>query len=112
MAEILWVEGFMGLWHGLGSSLWLTCNPSLQFLVYESLKTADLAWRHAEHPPSLDAFVMGAAAKGCSVVLTYPLQVVQTSMRVPGRTQRGTVDALRLLWQDRGCAGLYAGLEA
>mmetsp|Transcript_35197 Transcript_35197/g.111923 ORF Transcript_35197/g.111923 Transcript_35197/m.111923 type:complete len:342 (+) Transcript_35197:38-1063(+) len=112
LAEILEVEGAAALWQGLGSSLWLTASPTLQFLAYESLKAMDLSWRQASHPSGVEAFVMGAAAKGCALVATYPLQVVQSNLRLAGQERHSTFGALRQIQRERGISGLFAGLEA
>jgi adenine nucleotide transporter 17 len=74
-------EGVAGLWSGTVPSLFLVCNPAIQFLLYGVFKTQALALRKvvpgAEAPTlsSAEAFLFGAAAKGAATVISYPLQV-------------------------------------
>lgn len=121
----LWAkEGSRALWRGLGSSLWLVMNPVIQFFAYDILKT--LA-RSPSEISSIEAFFMGAAAKALATVLTFPLQVAQSRLRVAREASQprldetkhaagrkpelqGMVPCLRAIWEDRGLRGLYSGL--
>lgn len=113
----MWLaEGLRALWRGLGSSLWLVLNPVIQFFVYDVLKAVRL---NNADISSIEAFVMGAAAKALATVLTFPLQVAQSRLRnakeaSSGNMQRpelqGMVPCLRALLLENGIGGLYFGL--
>ena len=69
-------EGFLSLYRGLGPSLVLVSNGSLQFMAYEELK--ELCIRHVvqreEALKSHHYFLMGGLAKIFSATVTYPLR--------------------------------------
>ena len=135
------------LWSGTMASLLLVTNPVIQFFVYEELKSWQRRQRTTPpHPlshrsPSITpgtAFVMGAIAKTIATMLTYPLQVAQSLLRMQetinkkgppsqehgsnvhsppaqqAQAQRytGTVDCLQQLYQQNGILSLYTGIRA
>lgn len=59
----------------------LVMNPAIQFMTYETIKRKVLASLHGV-PPAWTFFVIGAIAKAVATILTYPLQLVQTKLRV------------------------------
>lgn len=80
----------------------------IQFVVYETLKQAVGNRRVQRHSssnsaspgmtssssnarvtglPSHEAFLLGATAKAVSTLITYPLQLAQTKLRVGGAAQ-------------------------
>lgn len=63
-------------------SLMLVMNPAIQFMTYEAVKRKVLASLHGVQPPAWTFFVIGAIAKAVATILTYPLQLVQTKLRV------------------------------
>uniref|UniRef100_G1NI84 Solute carrier family 25 member 17 n=1 Tax=Meleagris gallopavo TaxID=9103 RepID=G1NI84_MELGA len=73
--QIIRDKGASALWNGTFPSLLLVFNPAIQFMFYEKNK-------EAVKLTSLDAFVMGAVAKAVATTLTYPLQTVQSILRV------------------------------
>ncbi|KAE9029751.1 hypothetical protein PR002_g10050 [Phytophthora rubi] len=95
-------EGLLSLWNGTLASLVLVSNPELL--------------------SALDIFVLGALAKSFTTVVTYPLQVAQSLMRVQqktldtqqSRSARSTslTGCLAQIYADRGAAGYFAGLQA
>lgn len=112
-------EGPRALWRGLGSSLWLVMNPVIQYFVYDLLK----AFLRREDISSIEAFFMGAIAKALATVLTFPLQVAQSRMRVAREASnaevkslrrqpelQGMVPCLQALFRKGGIRGLYSGL--
>mmetsp|Transcript_7086 Transcript_7086/g.21548 ORF Transcript_7086/g.21548 Transcript_7086/m.21548 type:complete len:330 (-) Transcript_7086:65-1054(-) len=113
----MWLaEGPGALWRGLGSSLWLVCNPVIQFFAYDLLKAARL---NRADISSLEAFVIGAVAKAIATVLTFPLQVAQSRLRNAGGAAsggggrpelQGMIPCLRAVLQENGVGGLYFGL--
>ncbi|KAF1774688.1 Mitochondrial carrier domain [Phytophthora cactorum] len=68
---------------------------------------------------ALDIFLLGALAKSFTTVVTYPLQVAQSLMRVQQKTPKsveaeatGLTGCLGQIYADRGVAGYFAGLQA
>ena len=93
MKHIVETEGWVHLWNGTPASLLLVSNPVIQFVAYEQLKNRLLSIIHRNKGGGisvvrrsslkpLEAFILGAVAKAISTVLTYPLQLAQTVLRV------------------------------
>ncbi|KAG2781642.1 hypothetical protein PC129_g11069 [Phytophthora cactorum] len=117
-------EGFFSLWNGTLASLVLVSNPVIHYVSYERMKIALQKKRHATGPTgaalsALDIFLLGALAKLFTTVVTYPLQVAQSLMRVQQKTPKsveaeatGLTGCLGQIYADRGVAGYFAGLQA
>lgn len=75
-------EGLRKLWAGTMPSLMLVANPAIQFMTYESIKRRVIASLGGAQPPAWVFFVIGAIAKTVATSMTYPLQLVQTKLRV------------------------------
>uniref|UniRef100_A0A8C5Q4N8 Peroxisomal membrane protein PMP34 n=1 Tax=Leptobrachium leishanense TaxID=445787 RepID=A0A8C5Q4N8_9ANUR len=78
--KILQKEGLLALWSGTLASLLLVFNPAIQFMIYEGLKRQLLKKR--KELSSMEVFTIGAIAKTFATMLTYPLQIVQSVMRL------------------------------
>jgi adenine nucleotide transporter 17 len=126
-------DGLQELWRGTATSVMLVSNPVIQFFVYEQLKNARLS-RHVQSKGNRispgEAFLLGALAKGVATVLTYPLQLTQSVLRLQRRSNdtdnasgsrstrdqqqryRGTLDCLVKLYQRDGAKGLFTGMKA
>jgi adenine nucleotide transporter 17 len=119
-------EGVLSLWNGTLASLVLVSNPVIHYVSYERLKIALLTKRHAAGPAgaalsALDIFLLGALAKSFTTVVTYPLQVAQSILRVQQKTAEkegfarasmGLTGCLAQIYADRGVGGYFAGLQA
>ncbi|RWS16892.1 peroxisomal membrane protein PMP34-like protein [Dinothrombium tinctorium] len=75
-------EGPKALWNGTLPSLVLVCNPAIQFMVYEQLKRRAQIFLQTDTLNGGVIFFLGAVAKSISTVITYPLQIVQSKLRV------------------------------
>ena len=73
-------EGLGSLWNGTGASLILVSNPALKFTTYEYLKR--IFYGNSNSPSPSTAFFMGAFASVIATIITYPVQIVQTNLRV------------------------------
>ncbi len=102
LKEIWKKEGVGQLWAGTGASLLLVSNPVIQYYVYENVKLDILKRRQLQSRAAsaattlsgivggrssvslapMEAFVVGAVAKGLATVVTYPLQLAQVLMRL------------------------------
>jgi len=123
-------EGIGHLWTGTGTSVLLVSNPVIQFFTYEQLKAAILAsvekqahiattTKHSLSP--IEAFGVGAISKAIATVLTYPLQLTQSVLRLQHKSQEGmqetthyksTLDCLINLYRRDGIEGLFTGMRA
>ncbi|KAJ0406498.1 hypothetical protein P43SY_001429 [Pythium insidiosum] len=127
MQKIARLEGLSSLWNGTMASLILVSNPVIHFVSYERMKTAIQLRRQRVTNGSIslsawEIFVLGALAKSFTTVVTYPLQVAQSLMRVqqkqasdpkaPQTPPMSTTESLRKIYREEGLHGLFAGLEA
>ncbi|XP_003964511.2 peroxisomal membrane protein PMP34-like isoform X1 [Takifugu rubripes] len=122
IVQITSQEGVAALWSGTFTSLLLVSNPAIQFMVYEGLKR-HLRWIVSRELSSVEFFIIGALAKAVATIVTYPLQTIQSILRLP-QYQRSDeklnilssvkVFKCQLLRRVRndGVLGLFSGLEA
>lgn len=77
-------EGIRSLWAGSMPSLLLVSNPAIQFATYELLKNklCTLTGRDSANLPGSVYLLIGAMAKSLATLITYPLQIIQTKLRV------------------------------
>lgn len=80
--RIIKQEGVAALWNGTAPSLMLVCNPTIQFVMYEALKRRCVRVFNTAELSSLTLFLIGAAAKAIATIVTYPVQVLQSRLRV------------------------------
>ncbi|ELT88572.1 hypothetical protein CAPTEDRAFT_147871 [Capitella teleta] len=101
-------EGWRSLWSALLPSLILVCNPAIQFMAYEALKSTSVL--HQLLHDSQRYFILGAIAKIIATIFTYPLQVHQTCIRA-GVSLFGTNQHVQLFTM-QWLKAQYRGLEA
>lgn len=97
LKEICRKEGIRQLWAGTGASLLLVSNPAIQYYIYENCKMSllekdahRLIPRHSLRP--LEAFLVGALAKGLATIATYPLQLAQVLLRLQTNNRENESD--------------------
>ncbi|KAL3816515.1 hypothetical protein ACHAXA_001908 [Cyclostephanos tholiformis] len=152
MYKIAKNEGVSQLWNGTRTSLLLVSNPIVQHFAYEQLRVRLLkrcenryfSGRYGSSTESryggggnsvslkaasltpLEAFVCGALAKTLATVLTYPLQLAQTLLRLQTRAveassspvatkadyHEGTYDCLCKQFSSGGIRALFHGMNA
>jgi len=101
-------EGISALFSGVSPSIILTFNPAIQWSCYEFFK-AQCQW--AANDSNLSAatyFAISAIAKLISTVATYPLQVLQTRMRL---NKASCMESLHYLVKE-GPWALFYGLQS
>ena len=103
-------EGLDGLFSGLLPALILVSNPAIQFVTYEQMLRIIIVNKYggaASKVTSMEFFFLGAFAKSCATLVTYPYLTVKS------RLQHGEVGFTKVtneLWQNEGLAGFYHGL--
>lgn len=122
LINIARANGIGHLWAGTGASLLLVSNPIIQFFLYEELKVLQLRTADASLAP-MKTFLTGAIAKAIATIVTYPLQVTQTVLRMQQSPDTdnetlhhqhysGTWDCLLKIYGRDGASGLFAGMQA
>ncbi|KAL2530473.1 Peroxisomal adenine nucleotide carrier 1 [Forsythia ovata] len=128
LSENTWREAF----DGLGISLLLTANPSIQYTVFDQLKQRLLKEKMSKNRDDVSsraalsafsAFVLGAVSKCIATCLTYPairckvmIQTAESDEDEEDKAQpdsRKTIPgALRAIWKKEGILGFFKGLQA
>ncbi|KGN48027.1 peroxisomal adenine nucleotide carrier 1 [Cucumis sativus] len=129
LAEGTWSEAF----DGLGISLLLTSNPSIQYTAFDQLKQRLLQTKlthesGTESSPealsAFSAFVLGALSKCVATILTYPAIRCKIVIQAAESDQENNEDkqqhgdkksisgALNTIWKREGLLGFFKGLNA
>lgn len=126
--KVLREEGIRGLYRGLTASYLGVSESTLQWVLYEKMKS-HLARREerriaiGREATSWDSFVdwggkLGAAgsAKFFAAMLTYPHEVVRTRLRQRPREggklkYTGLIQCFRTIWREEGLVSMYGGLS-
>lgn len=127
--EVLHDYGPLGFWNGVGASLLMVVNPTLQYALYEyllSVREAVLRGRAATagrplrgpppRPSTLEVFYLSALAKAGATVLTYPMLTVKTRLFTArkGDTEMAytsVADAIMQIARKEGVGGYFKGLR-
>uniref|UniRef100_A0A0R0IEL9 Peroxisomal nicotinamide adenine dinucleotide carrier n=1 Tax=Glycine max TaxID=3847 RepID=A0A0R0IEL9_SOYBN len=121
--EVYNEAGIVGFWKGVIPALIMVCNPSIQFMIYESslkhLREKRAAKKQGNTSISaLEVFLVGAIAKLGATVSTYPLLVVksrlQAKQEIGGSSSlrySGTFDAVLKMIRYEGLPGFYKGMS-
>lgn len=115
-------DGIWGFWRGVIPTLIMVSNPSMQFMLYETLlkklkKRRDSNTKGADGFSALEIFLLGAVAKLGATVVTYPLLVVKARLQAKQGADvdkrhryKGTVDAISKMIRYEGLEGFYKGM--
>ncbi|KAH9765195.1 peroxisomal adenine nucleotide carrier 1 [Citrus sinensis] len=110
LSESTWSEAF----DGLGISLLLTSNPSIQLkqrLLRRRLKRETGKEPSPEALPAFSAFFLGALSK-CKVMLQAAESDEDGINQAPQRNKNTVSDALCSIWKREGPLGFYKGIQA
>ncbi|XP_022943022.1 peroxisomal nicotinamide adenine dinucleotide carrier-like isoform X2 [Cucurbita moschata] len=113
--------GIRGFWKGVIPTLIMVSNPSIQFMLYETmlnkLKKQRALRKVGSGVTALEIFLLGALAKLGATVVTYPLLVVKARLQakqvVAGDKRhqyKGTFDAIIKMIRYEGVYGFYKGM--
>ncbi|CAI9091644.1 OLC1v1026717C2 [Oldenlandia corymbosa var. corymbosa] len=85
--EVYDEAGVWGFWRGVFPTLIMVSNPSIQFMLYETLlkklkRRRKLSNMGNDDVSALEIFLLGAVAKLGATVVTYPLLVVKSRLQV------------------------------
>ncbi|CAI9768334.1 unnamed protein product [Fraxinus pennsylvanica] len=120
--EIYGEGGVWGFWKGVFPTLIMVSNPSIQFMLYETLlkklkKRRALSGKDKNDVTALEIFLLGALAKLGATVVTYPLLVVKSRLQAKQvtngdrrRQYNGTLDAILKMIRYEGFYGFYKGM--
>ncbi|XP_015074905.1 peroxisomal nicotinamide adenine dinucleotide carrier [Solanum pennellii] len=120
--EVYGEDGISGFWNGVFPTLFMVSNPSIQFMLYETLlkkirKRRASSNKGANDVTALEIFLLGAVAKLGATVVTYPLLVIKSRLQAKqdvGADKRhqykGTLDALMKIIRYEGFHGFYKGM--
>ncbi|RDX62337.1 Peroxisomal adenine nucleotide carrier 1, partial [Mucuna pruriens] len=128
LSEGTWSEAY----DGLGISILLTTNPSIQYTAYDQLKQRILKGKISKRTgtkssqealSAFSAFILGAVSKCAATCLTYPairckvmIQAAESdddkSVVSERKAQRTISGALYTIWRREGILGFFKGLQA
>ncbi|KAF3331212.1 peroxisomal nicotinamide adenine dinucleotide carrier-like protein [Carex littledalei] len=122
--EVYNEAGIRGFWKGIIPTLVMVCNPSIQFMIYEtSVKQLQAKRSSIRKQPNdkklsaLEVFLLGALAKLSATVATYPLLVVKSRLQAKQEIGRdvmsrytGTIDAIMKIIRFEGLHVFYKGM--
>lgn len=134
--DIMREKGITGFWSGYSASMFLSLNPSITFLLYESLK--GFAGGRRRRLKGAETFLLAAVAKAIATGLTYPLAVAKSRTQIANdddefhmkdlssfgkareklqegfsrKTRRAgnVIEMLAEIFKKEGIAGLYEGV--
>ncbi|GLT92998.1 hypothetical protein SLE2022_108060 [Rubroshorea leprosula] len=121
--EVYDEAGFWGFWKGVVPTLIMVSNPSIQFMLYETMlkklkKKRSLHKQGNNGVTALEIFLLGALAKLGATVVTYPLLVVKARLQAKQITTgdrrhhyKGTSDAILKMTRYEGFSGFYKGMS-
>ncbi|XP_062092535.1 peroxisomal nicotinamide adenine dinucleotide carrier [Humulus lupulus] len=121
--EVYGEAGVLGFWRGVFPTLIMVSNPSIQFMLYETMlkklrKRRDLSKQGNNGITALEAFLLGAVAKLGATVVTYPLLVVKARLQAKQvatgdrrHHYKGTLDAILKMIRYEGFYGFYKGMS-
>ncbi|KAJ4980139.1 hypothetical protein NE237_010919 [Protea cynaroides] len=121
--EVYDEAGVLGFWKGVCPTLIMVSNPSIQFMLYETLLKKLKTMRASRNKgndgvTALEIFFLGAVAKLGATLVTYPLNVVKSRLQakqVTGGDKRhhykGTLDAIMKMIKYEGLSMFYKGMS-
>ncbi|GAB4820597.1 hypothetical protein N2152v2_007643 [Parachlorella kessleri] len=123
--------GIKGFWNGVGASLVMVINPTLQYALYEWLIKVRAAARRREQrqlqgkaaavaptrASALEVFLLSALAKAGATIVTYPMLTIKTRLYTAKKGDKemqyaGIADAATQILRREGLAGYYKGLNS
>lgn len=122
MQEVVEEQGVSGLFNGVGASLALVANPTVQYFVFERLKlmleqAAEARGEKAQLGP-WTIFALGALGKTAATLATYPMLTVKIRMQAARKDKDDTSaqpltipGVVKSVYAEGGALGFYKGME-
>ncbi|KAL5709411.1 hypothetical protein ACHQM5_020105 [Ranunculus cassubicifolius] len=115
-----WSEAY----NGLGISLLLTSNPSIQYTIFDQLKRRLLKRNETKNAGTLSAFsafMLGALSKSIATCLTYPTIRYKVTIQAAdpdddetnetlSKPPKTIMNAVYTIWKREGLMGFFKGL--
>ncbi|KAL8689251.1 MAG: hypothetical protein Q9218_005034 [Villophora microphyllina] len=79
-------KGLRGFWSGYSASLVLTLNPSLTFLLFETLKRLAVPRHRRFNPPPQATFLIAAMSKAIASTVTYPFSLAKSRAQASSKS--------------------------
>ncbi|KYQ99638.1 transmembrane protein [Tieghemostelium lacteum] len=109
--KIIYKEsGVPGLYKGLIPSLILVSNPSIQFVVYEKLKTFWKLRSNRSRFTGFEIFILGAIAKLVAAVVTYPILLIKTTLQAQKSKDVSLFTTILNIYKSSGFFGFFRGM--
>lgn len=120
LKRIVKEQGIQGLYAGVVPAIVLCTNPAIQFSMFAASSAAVRRSRRARKRRNLelssaDVFVLGAWAKAVASVLTFPVQVVKTSLSKAagaGGKFEGPLQCVCVILREEGPGAFFKGLRS
>ncbi|XP_075672198.1 peroxisomal nicotinamide adenine dinucleotide carrier isoform X1 [Castanea sativa] len=121
--EVFDEAGVWGFWKGVFPTLFMVSNPSIQFMLYETMlkklkKRRALNRKGNNGVTAVEIFLLGALAKLGATIVTYPLLVVKSRLQAKQVSTgdkrhhyKGTLDAVLKMIRYEGFYGFYKGMS-
>jgi adenine nucleotide transporter 17 len=106
--QILNEEGIGGFFKGVLPALILTCNPVIQFVIYETLRMKFLDSKG--NISGLNIVIISIISKLITTITTYPILTVKTLFQAnENKSNQDIINILKNLLKVEGLGGFYKG---
>jgi solute carrier family 25 (peroxisomal adenine nucleotide transporter), member 17 len=106
--QIIRDEGLGGFFKGVLPALILTCNPVIQFVIYEFLRAKFLDSKG--NISGLNIVLISIISKLVTTITTYPILTVKTLFQAnENKTNQEIFNIIFKLMKDEGIGGFYKG---
>ncbi|KAL9589527.1 MAG: hypothetical protein Q9203_001681 [Teloschistes exilis] len=82
-------KGLQGFWSGYSASLVLTLNPSITFLLFETIKRLIIPRQKRSNPPPQATFLIAAISKAIASTITYPFSLAKSRAQASSKAING-----------------------
>ncbi|GMI43481.1 hypothetical protein TrCOL_g4299 [Triparma columacea] len=114
MSTLLSTKGISGMYKGVEAYIVLCLKPSIQYTVFERVKSIVLAARGKGGGDTLgaaEAFVLGMVARLVATMVVFPYTRAKVMMQA-GKGKAGVTipEMLKEIYEDKGMKGIFQGI--
>ncbi|GMH69888.1 hypothetical protein TrRE_jg12479 [Triparma retinervis] len=113
MSTLLATKGISGMYNGVEAYIVLCLKPSIQYTVFERVKTIVLASRGTGEDTlgAAEAFVLGMIARLVATIVVFPYTRAKVMIQA-GKGAAGVTipDMLAEIYKDKGMKGIFQGI--